>query len=272
MSVPYYVEVRHCIEDVEDLQMKMFLKALYLFGARISEMTGKRYETDRGAPSKILGPKGTHVELFEFRLPNQKSIENTELTIENISGIKSTLTDMSFDEVENAIKFAVFRLNIEEARTEKNEENVRYVALPISEKYEHWTKGLCEHYFAKGQNYAFPFYRQDAQEYIRRKKVFEDLTYPIEYTMYGNTVDYQKRLTMDGLRLVRMAELFTKYKFDQWDLDAYGIKRFRNKGVHEQVLDDGRKYSDPWKRYIMKLFKRNVAHICKKCGNMEFSE
>jgi len=273
MNVPYYVEVRHRIEEVEDSRMQMLLKALYLFGAKISEMTGEKYQKDKQAPREILGPKGTYLDLYEFRLPNHKPIENAEsLTIDNYRVVKGVRGDESFDEVEDAIKFAVFRLKFEEGRTQKNEEKERYVALPISSKHEPWTKGLCKYFIDKGNNYVFPFHRQKAQDYIRRKRVFERLTYPIEYTMYGNAVDYQKRLGMDGLRLVRIMELFTKYGFDLWDMDAYGIKRLRDKGVHGQVLDVGKKYSDPWERYIMKLFKRNIAYKCKKCGHIEFSE
>lgn len=273
MSVPYYVEVRNCIEEVEDPGMQMLLKALYLFGAKISEMTGEKYPKDKQAPQEILGPKGTNLDLYEFVLPNHKSIENAEaLTLDNYSVVKAARTAESFNEVEDTIKFAVFRLKFEEGRTEKNEERGRYVALPISSKYEPWTKGLCKYFIDKGNNYVFQFKRQNALGYVKSKKVFERLTYPIEYTLYGNTVDYQKPLVMDGLRLVRMVELLTKYRFDLWDMDAYGIKRLRNKGVHGQVLDVGKKYSHPWERYIMKLFKRNIAYKCKKCGYVEFSE
>jgi len=273
MNVPYYVEVRHRIESVEDVKMRMLLKAIYLFGAKISEMTGKKYPKDKQAPPTILGPTGNDVRLYEFEIPNHKQYKNAGSSTDNFRGVKGVRTDKSSDEVERAITFAVFRLNFEEGRSKRNEQRERYVALPISNKYEPWTKGLYEYFIDAGDKYVFPLYRQDAQAYVKREKVFEGLTYPIEYSMYGHAVDYQKGLGMDGLRLVRMVELSTKHGFEPRDMDAYGIWKLRGKGVHEQVLGVGKKDSDPWKRYIWKLCRqRNIAYICKNCGYIEFSE
>jgi hypothetical protein len=103
------------------------------------------------------------------------------------------------------------------------------LALPLSSKYEPWARDVFDCFKAKGDNYVFPFNRQDVWEYIRRKDdIFEGYSY--EINEYHSSYDYTKkidkhprRLGMGALRYLRRDELIQKYHFDWIDVEAYTV-------------------------------------------------
>jgi hypothetical protein len=164
------------------------------------------------------------------------------------------------DDLTQTIQVAVFKIKLSKVKPKKNgDHQFRLVALPMSEKYERWTKRLYEHFRKAGNNYVFPFNRAVAFYGVQGLRLFKGLQYPIKgYSYYKkdgaepfNVMDHLRTIKMDGLRAVRVDELREKYHFDDLDLAAFtgskiSIRRLR--GVYE-----GSTVTEDWHRYIKKL-------------------
>jgi hypothetical protein len=232
-----YEEARNRIEQVEDQEMKMYLKAVYLLAAEGSELTGM---PDSGASGfhrtrKIVyGPRGTDVSC--------SFIEGSRLG-------KATNTNLS-------LKFPIALFKVKSARQDLEDDAripFRIVALPMSEQIDPWVRELYDFFRAKGDEYVFPFNRHKAWRYITSHHVFEGLTYRIrEYKYARNNLvqflvfQHVRKVKLLGLRRLRIYEFIDKYNFDGADLEIYsGINS--KKGKTNPILDQD------WHRYIHKL-------------------
>jgi hypothetical protein len=188
----------------------MFLKAEYLFGSRPIEVAGELTSSDRleSGLTVPFGPRGTDCWLAETDAPDMTNTDFVKILVtvvtalalqtnlkEAILGINKTI-----DKLTEKIPVAIFKVKIAKQHMEKGEEvPFRLVALPLIDEYEPWAKELYEYFKAAGNNYVFPFNRQDVWDYITRKeKIFEGLTYRIK--KYVNSKKKPEVITLDQLK------------------------------------------------------------------------
>lgn len=113
---------------------------------------------------------------------------------------------------------AVFKVH-----TAKRGGLVRNVALPLD--FEPWAEQLYQYIMQFGEDYAFPFKRQ--QVWYRVKEVFRGLTYPIDsyiVTRKGEVKKvkaHKRKFALHALRHLRSTELVETYGFDGFNLAAY---------------------------------------------------
>jgi len=254
MNLISYKEARTCIENVEDLDIQMFLKATYLLAALGCEIAGKIDDDAsafRRAHKIVYGPKGTDVSLTEI------CIEKTQRVLNFIgkSPKQRERQDSSTDEsVEGFSKIPIALFNLTTARQNiKTMDNLtkRVVALPLCEKYEPWTRGLYNFFKEKKDEYVFPFKRQQVWQYLTKKnRVFKgtyrirNYTYerPEELSLY--VLAHPRKLKMFGLRYLRSDELIDKYKFNWGDWEVYSGATAQKRNLMPW---------EDWHRYINKL-------------------
>jgi hypothetical protein len=255
MSLASYVEVRQRIENVQDNDTQMFLKALYLLGAaRPVEITAKRCSGEN--KEIIYGPKGTDVWLEEIDPPNPSIYKIARMNLEkNWGGIRKLLDNL----LTQTLQVAVFKINLSRRKPKSNEEiPSRLVALPMLEKFEPWTKGLFEYFKKAGDDYVFQFNRAVPFNIIQKEGVFKGLKYPIKSYDYHRKSDevmtvksHLRNIKLEGLRLVRVDELREKNHFDDLDLAVFTGSKItisRVRGIFEDAV-----VKEDWHRYIMKL-------------------
>jgi hypothetical protein len=254
MSLASYVEVRQRIENVQDYDTQMFLKALYLLGAaRPVELTGRRCSGEN--KEVIYGPKGTDVRLEEIDPPNPSIYKIARMNLEkNREGIEKLLDDL----LTQTLQVAVFKIKLSRRKPKKNQEvPSRLVALPMLEKFEPWTKGLFEYFKKAGDDYVFQFNRAVPFAKIDKEEVFKGLHYPIKsYDYHKKTKvmtvkSHLRNVKLEGLRLVRVDELRDKYHFDDLDLAVFTGSKItisRVRGIFEDIV-----VKENWHRYINKL-------------------
>jgi hypothetical protein len=201
MILPDFRLVRKRIENEENPEIQKFLKALYLLGAKVSEMTGEVYESEG---HEAYGPIG-------------KDACDEYVTVHS-----------------QRIRVALFNIKtLREGRDRKglNIPSQRKIAVPFG--VEPWTKELYEYFEKKGDAKVFDFARQDVLPKAK-KKTFNDLWYPVEYC---TVEEHPKKCGLDILRKIRAVELKKKYKFDLIDFDTYGIAKLRITGLPKELLD-----------------------------------
>ena len=219
MTLPDFRLVRKRIDSEENLEIRMFLKALYLLGARVSEITGKVYESEGDTP---YGPIGKDACDDYVQLGSQK------------------------------VRVAFF--NIKTLR-EGRKKDKRYIPPPrkivVPFEFEPWTKDLFKYFERKGDHKVFDFARQDVLP-MAQAKTFKELWYPVK--PYGTVEEHPKNLGLDILRKIRAVELFKRYKFDILDLKSYGIAKLRITGIPEEIIigEDEEQFR---KNYLEKLCK-----------------
>ena len=54
-----FTDVRELLEKVQNLEMRIFLKSVYIFAVDPSELTGRLNSTDKPRRTFVYGPKGT---------------------------------------------------------------------------------------------------------------------------------------------------------------------------------------------------------------------
>jgi hypothetical protein len=262
MSLPDPLEVRTRIEAVQRKDIRFLLKALYLLGAaRISEMVGKLCPGDSAGKRRpiIYGPKGkdatrAEYQVQELSLANAVQILNRTMKIEN-----------AFPK----IPVALFRIKIAKQHLTLGEEpKSRLVALPLDSSYEPWTKQLYDYFEQAGNDYVFPFTRQESWHYITYEQpVFKGLTYPIEkYAVRKNgevirtVLPHNKPFKLHALRHLRNKELFEIFHFDGLDFAAYvgwstRTARSFDPNIPQQMPRYATVYEN-WQRYFPKFLKR----------------
>lgn len=276
MSLPEINEVRKRIETCKDPQIQMFLKAIYLFGARGIEIAGKLtasdFETD--PTHQIYGPKGNDCWLSHTEPPDIPQREVATLLITAMSGDKETALELVKKFTSN-IPVAVFKIRIAKQRLEPGEEApYRLIALPLDDEFEPWAKEMFEYFQAAGSNYVFPnVSRQDVWHYItHQQRVFEGLHYRIKKYLYikgmvlekpeENSIKvlaHNRKFKGHAIRHVRIDELVKRYHFDGIDIAAFvgwAVGRSRTTNVPE-MMNNYAEIREMWPRYIKKLCKPN---------------
>jgi hypothetical protein len=235
-------EARSFIEQVEDLDIRMFLKAVYLLGASPDEMTG-RLSADssiyRRTHEIIYGPKGTDVRETTF------SMDLPEFNFDVVVDFLEQLKGKEFkarefvDSFSKKIPVALFTINTLKRGKDRNEDLQegkrqfrRTIALPLLEKFEPWTKELFDYFRNKQCDYVFPFNRVKVTHYISKKKIFESKVYKIRRYNFSKkselVLPHERKLVMYGLRYLRNDELIEKHKFDLINIETYTGTRFRH--------------------------------------------
>lgn len=261
MSLPPVQEVRQRIEQVREETLRNMLKAAYLFCARIGEVVHYTYPSDTGTGT--TGPKLTAKETsYTPNIEDSGTVgtlmmialaEGRELALKQIAKIKEPV--------------ALFHVWTEKRKGLKRQGIRRDIALPLNSEFEPWSRELLE-YFLKRQvlkEPIFPFYRQKA--YTLSKQVFEGLT--VKITHYRKALpeldgkgkhlmkmipEHVKPFTVHSLRKIRENELRRNYRFDAFEISAYGGWTMQTMAgtssalAHYDVL--------PWEDYFPKLLRK----------------
>lgn len=261
-SLPSVQDVRARIESCKNPQYRMYLKAVYLCGAaRAAELCGKPC----GGPKTrfVYGPRGTDVSLAYTDPPDLTNMEFVKLLL-NIMQNKED-TNKIINQLSEKIPVALFKIKIAKQHLEPNEEPpFRLVALPLPEKYEPWTKELYEYSKQAGDDYIFPFERQEVWRYlVFVDPIFKGLTYKIKKYTYLKTgivafkvLPHARNLRIHGLRHVRTDELLKTYHFDGFDLAAYigwSMGTAKNVSAMPAQANTYAEVRENWQRYIKKL-------------------
>jgi hypothetical protein len=254
-----YKEARARIENVENFDMKMFLKATYLLVATGCEMAGDFDLTTssyRREHNIIYGPKGTDVTETTIDLDQPEFNLADVIKFSNLLRSKEFRVEQIIHDI-SKVSIALFNVTRSKQKLEDGKKpSKQIVALPMSKDFEPWTRELYDYFRAKNNDYVFPFNRTTAYNYVRSNKIFKDCLYTIkEYRISRENKLFQvnehpRKLYLDGLRYLRQDELREKYDFDWVDLESYtGLKfsditRSRRRGVLSRK---------DWRRYIEKL-------------------
>ncbi|MCW4015099.1 MAG: hypothetical protein NWF06_01895, partial [Candidatus Bathyarchaeota archaeon] len=256
-SLPEVDEVRQRIESCNDVEIRMFLKCAYLFGARAVELCGRRCS---GEKDLVYGPKGTDCWTDKTEAPDIPAKETLRIIIKAMSEPKQALKDI--EERTKDVPVALFRISIAKQKLDEGEPAPhRIVALPLVDEYEPWAREVYEYFKSKGDDYVFPFNRAYVWGYLTHKqKLFKGLTYRIKkynYIQVGEPVfkvlSHPRALKIHGLRHIRTDELVARFGFDGIDMMAIiGWKQGKDApamvGVYAEIRE-------AWYRYIKKLCK-----------------
>lgn len=195
------------------------MKAMYLMGARVSEMVSYASPSDIDSPGHKGQPRGPR-------------------------GNEYTLAK------ERGEKVVVFKL-----KTGKRDGKPRNVALPLDPKYEPWTEEVLNYYIERGRRKVFPFTRQITGRWCH--KTFKGLVYPIEPQIThrnGVRVRVKAHLRPFGthaLRHLRATELVEVYGFDVWEICQFCGWSLKTLGPQHM----SRYLHLQWRRYFPKLLK-----------------
>ena len=216
-------EVRSRIAEVEREDYRYCLMATYLMDARISEVVSKACPKDT---TTARGPKGSDAKLDTF----------VQLGTE--------------------IPCVVFTV-----KTAKRQGKERYVALPLDEQYEPWSKPLYGYFLAAGKRPVFDFTRQTIWKYIKDLDTFKGLECQIiryivtdKFTLKKTPVkEHDRAFRLHALRHLRASELVGFYGFDGFNLATYGGWTYHTMAQTSAVMD--RYLSLSWQSYFPKLLK-----------------
>ncbi len=261
LSLPPVPEVRSRIEQVREETLRNLLKAAYLFCARIGEVVHYTYPCDRKTGttgSKLTAKEAVYAPSIEDpgtvgTLMMIALAEGRELNLNQIARMKEPA--------------AVFHVWTEKRKGLKHIGIRRDIALPLNPSYEPWAKELLE-YFQKRQvlkEPIFPFNRQKA--YALAKPAFEGLS--VKITHYRKTLpeldekgkhkmqmipEHTRNFTVHSLRKIRENELRRFYRFDAFELSAYGGWTMQTTAGTSAALAH---YDTPaWEDYFPKLLRK----------------
>jgi hypothetical protein len=158
-----FTEVRLRIDNVEDEQIQMFLRAVYLLGAAPDEMTGKL--VSQSSHIDIYGPKGSDVIETTFN-PEQPSFN-----FNHVMSFLEKLREKEFNATEfvnlkniASIPISLFTLRTakqgKKGQIDKSQVVTRTVALPLIEKYEPWARPLLNILKARAMSLFFHLIEQ----------------------------------------------------------------------------------------------------------------
>ena len=217
-DLPEVADVRQRIEGIPDEKVKLCVKAMFLFCARVCEVVGVASASDTTTP---YGPKGTDFFMDVYRFPPAHPV------------------------IEEPC--AVFKV-----RTAKKEGMLRHVALPLNPKYEPWARPLLDYFKSRGDRHVFPFTRQTVYNYT--KVAFAGFTYPIEkYAVFTTGISdtrerHQKEASNHFLRHLRASDLVAFYSFTPEEQQTFGG------WLLARIPESQRRYNYlNWKMYFAKL-------------------
>jgi len=257
-SLPEVTEIRQRIESCADPEIKMYLKATFLFGARAVELCGKRCS---GEKAIVYGPKGTDAWTTKTEPPDIPSKDLAKILITAISDKDEALKMV--DRLTKDVPVALFRIKIAKQKLDEGEDAPhRIIGLPL--EYDSWVKEVYDYFKSKGEDYVFPFNRAYVWGYISNKqRIFEGLTYKIKKYNYLRTgkpvykiLPHPRQLKIHGLRHIRTDELISRYHFDGFDMVAFVGWKLSAKGKSAPAMADVyAEIREAWHRYIKKLCK-----------------
>lgn len=222
--------VRAKIERCPDREMRLCLKAGYLFCGRISEVVGVSTLRDS---SSARGPKGTDADRELYVLGQLQ---------------------------EPAIVFSV--------KTAKKGGMLRRIGLPPA--YEPWAQEVFDYFRERGEELAFPFTRQTVSDFLVDNDVFGDLTYTIEdYKIWENKIMIAERhkhprpFRFHAMRHIRAGELVGDFGFDGVDLAIHGGWSLERSMMSAMTKTMARYAAATvyrnWSKPFPKLLKRSVS-------------
>lgn len=267
MSLPEVQTIRERIESCKQEDVRMYLKATYLFGSRAVELAGKRCS---GEKDVVYGPKGTDTWTDFTEPPDIPSRDLAKILITAISDKDEAM--QMVDRLTRNVPVAVFKIRIGKQKLDEGEiVPYRFIALPLVKEYEPWTQEVYDYFKQAGDDYVFPFNRAYVWGYITNKqRVFKGLTYRIKkynYLRSGKVVfkvmPHVRSVKIHGLRHIRTDELIGKFNFDSLDLVAFvGWKLGGRRGSHAvapAMADVYTEIREAWHRYIKKLCRINPS-------------
>jgi hypothetical protein len=223
-----YETVRHRIESVKNIEIRMFLKAAYLLGAQGYELTGlldSPTGTLHRKPNIVYGPKGSDV---------------SKVTI---------IVSVDFK-----VEVALFRIRSSGIKVVP----VRIIALPIFDKYDPWNRELYAFFLSKGDDYVFQFNRQKVWSYITNQDpIFDGLTFLTRAYKYGDQLmclSHPRLVKIHHLPILRSYELTDKYGFDLEERKLYYGSVMLKNGFSS--LTGASAENQGWHKYIQKLLSK----------------
>jgi len=257
-SLPEVDTVRQRIESCNDPEIKMYLKATFLFGARAVELCGKRCS---GEKDIVYGPRGSDAWTTKTEPPDIPSKDLAKILITAMSDKDEALKMV--DKLTKDVPVALFRIKIAKQKLDEGEDApYRIIGLPL--EYDPWVKEVYNYFKSKGDDYVFPFNRAYVWGYISNKqRIFEGLTYKIKKYNYLRTgkpvykvLPHPRRLKIHGLRHIRTDELISRFNFDGFDMVAFVGWKLSAKGKSAPAMADVyAEIREAWHRYIKKLCK-----------------
>lgn len=261
MSLPSVVEVRNRIDQVREETLRNTLKAVYLFCARIGEVVHYTYLSD--TRTGTTGHKLTATETAYMPSLENSGTTGTLMMIALVEG-----RDLSMKEIAKMREpVALFHVWTEKRKGLKSIGIRRDIALPLNPTFEPWSLDLLS-YFQKRQvlkEPIFPFTRQKA--YTLSKPAFEGLTATITHYRKATpeldekgrhktkiVPEHTKPFTIHSLRKIRENELRRNYRFDAFEISAYGGWTMQTKAGTSSALAH---YDMPaWEDYFPKLLRK----------------
>jgi len=260
MSLPEVQTIRERIESCKQEDIRMYLKATYLFGARAVELCGKRCSGEKGL---VYGPKGSDAWTSKTEPPDIPSKDLAKILITALSDKDEALKMV--DRLTKDVPVALFRIRIAKQKLDEGEQApYRIIALPLVEEYEPWTREVYDCFKQAGDDYVFPFNRAYVWGYLTHKQsIFKGLTYRIKKYNYLRTgqpvfkvLPHPRNVKIHGLRHIRTDELISKYHFDSLDMVAFVGWKLSAKGKTAPAMADVyAEIREAWHRYIKKLCK-----------------
>jgi hypothetical protein len=261
MSLHPYVKVRECIEQVENYEVKNFLKTVYLLAvARPVELLAEPVS----GQTLVYGIKGTDVKVEKIDQPPLSlsqtlnllsKLENKEVTIRKVK-----------DSLSKKIEIAVFSIQLSRQSNKTDKKLYREVAIPIQSNLEQWTQDLLRCFKKAGGDFVFPENRSHYWNYVKYNQVFKNLTAVISgYRRIEHTISrkkstkvesHEKEMNLGGLYKVREDELQKEYRFDEYDWAVYTGRQIRIANKRIIQMD--------WHRYINKLCQKSSPFEVKK--------
>jgi len=256
-----YTKVRECIANVEDDNIKNFLKAVYLLAvARPVEMLGKPVS----GQTRVYGIKGTDFNLEKIDKP-PLSLSQTLNLLSQLENKAVTISEVK-NELSKKIEIAVFRIRLSRQADKSDNMLYREVALPTQSNLEPWTKDLLKCFKEAGEDFVFPENRSHYWTYVKHKQVFKNLTAVISrYLRIEQTISrkksvpiepHEKELNLGGLFKVREDELRKDYDFDEYDWAVYAGAQIRISNERIVQMD--------WHRYVNKLCQKSSTFEAKR--------
>lgn len=266
-SLPEVYDIMRRIERCKSKPNQMYMKAEFEFCARGIEVAGELTSTDRKRHTEPYGPIGKDVSVTEIEPPDIPANQMLKIILTALSN-KDEAIKLA-NELSEKIKIAVFKVRIAKQHLDVGESYpYRLVALPLS-RFDPWSQELLDYFHDAGDNYVFPFNRQDNWEYITRKDpIFDGLVYRIKkyhYLPSGQIIEeadpeaclsHNRLFKCHGIRHVRTDQLIKQQKFDGYDLAAFvgwSMGSVNKLSVTPSMASTYAEIREAWQRYIHKL-------------------
>lgn len=272
-SLPEVYEVMRRIARCKSKPNQMYMKAEFLFCARGIELAGELTSTDRKRHTEPYGPIGKDCWLAEAKAPDLSNNDFLKILLK--VNTQQLSIDKVIDDLSQPIKVGVFKIKIAKQHLEEGEQYpYRLIGVPLDPKYDPWSQEMFDYFHDAGDNYVFPFNRQDNWEYITRKDpIFAGLTYRIKKYHYNKTTGaiteiqpteeelatclaHPRLFKAHGERHAKTDDLIKHKKFDGFDLAAYvGWSMGSAKSVTAAPVQAGNyaEIREGWERYVHKL-------------------